>query len=73
MRGRGVSETDLPEQLVPEGWSAVRWRERLLYLAELCEQLNPQRAEFLRRWARAVAVQCLGGSGGQSHGDLVAG
>lgn len=39
---------------VPEGWRAKAWKERLIELAELCQQANPQRALELREWAGKV-------------------
>ncbi|GFO81834.1 MAG: hypothetical protein A49_14610 [Methyloceanibacter sp.] len=34
-----------------KGWTPERWRDRLLYLAELCAEDNPGRAAELRQAA----------------------
>lgn len=39
---------------VPNGWSRTSWMERLRYLADRCEALVPDRAEWLRQWAQEI-------------------
>ena len=43
--------------LIPVGWPRTHWVNRLRYLADCCEPLVPDRAEWLRRWAREVEQQ----------------
>lgn len=42
---------------IPIGWTRAHWVDRLCYMADECEPLVPDRAEWLRRWAREVEQQ----------------
>jgi len=42
---------------IPIGWTRAHWVDRLSYVADECEPQVPDRAEWLRRWAREVEQQ----------------
>jgi len=43
-----------PPVQVPEGWAPEDWADRLQYLGERCESIDPQQAERYRRQAEAL-------------------
>ena len=51
-RARRHEGTKGKRQLVPDGWSARTWLERLRYLVGVCD--NETRRQDLTRWAERV-------------------
>ena len=39
---------------MPVGWTLPSWQGRLRQLADCCETLVPDRADWLRQWANAL-------------------
>lgn len=51
---RDAVENPIPSHIVPAGWTPRAWRDRLFYMAKVCEAVRPEIAKKYREAAGKV-------------------